>query len=72
MVVSLLLTIKECGESVDRYSVSAYVRQPDEEPAHGLDVGLTRASKEGEVALDAEAAQDKDAQLPLLPPFQSS
>jgi hypothetical protein len=35
-------------------------------------MGLTRTGKEREVALNAEAAQDKDAELRLLPPLHST
>ena len=66
------VAVEEGGERVDGQGVAADVGQPDEGPEPARDGVLAHRGGEEEEPLHAEAAEDKDAQLPLVPPMQSA
>ena len=66
------LAIQEGGERVDRQDVGADARQPDACSEPALDGVVAQGDDQHEETLEAQAAEDEDAQLPLVPPLHST
>ena len=66
------MAIEEGGERVDRQSIGAHVRHPDGESEQARDGVVAHGGCQQEEPLQAQAAEDEDAQLPLVPPLHSS
>jgi len=64
------VAIEDDGQRVDGQRVAPAVRQHDAEPEPARDDVLAHGPSEEEEALHAEAPEDEDVQLPLLPPLQ--
>ena len=66
------VAIQEGGERVDRQDIGADAHQPDACSEPALDGVVAQGDDQHEETLEAQAAEDEDAQLPLVPPLHST
>ena len=70
LVGQLIVPVEEGGEGVDRQRVGGEVRQPHARSERERWAPAAHPAGDKQQELQQEAAQDEDAQLPLLPPAQ--